>query len=130
MLVVPIFLAQKLYFLFRMLVWMLWGHLDLFANDCNVPSYFFRHLCTCCLLVLYLLAVFALLLCFIAYSTTFFRNFISSVILIFIESLSLIFWFCCENLFYQMAFYFFIFLSHIYYLLTIFIFMDAFSLEV
>ena len=90
MLVVPIFLAQKLYFLFRMLVWMLWGHLDLFANDCNVPSYFFRHLCTCCLLVLYLLAVFALLLCLIAYSTTFFRNFISSVILIFIESLSLI----------------------------------------
>ena len=31
------------------------------------------------------------------------RNFISLVILIFIESLSLIFWFCCENLFYQFA---------------------------
>ena len=24
--------------------------LDLFAKDCSVPSYFFRHLCTCCLL--------------------------------------------------------------------------------
>ena len=27
-------------------------------------------------------------------------------------------YFCCENLFYQMAFYFFIFLSHMYYHLT------------
>ena len=90
----------------------LWGRLDLFANDCNVPSYFFRHLCTCCLLVLYLLAVFALLLCFIAYSTTFFRNFISSVILIFIESLSLIILFVL-NLFTRWLS-IFLFFCHIY----------------
>ena len=43
--------------------------------------------------VSYLLAALALLSYFIAYSTTFWRNLISSVILIFIGSLSLIFWF-------------------------------------
>ena len=128
MLVVPIFLAQKLYFLFRMLVWMLWGHLDLFANDCNVPSYFFRHLCTCCLLVLYLLAV-----CIIVMFYCIFYNLLPKFHFFcytyfhrkpFSDN------FVCAKLIYQMAFYFFIFLSHIYYLLTIFIFMDAFSLEV